>query len=240
MAFDGLHLVDELAQALDPGRWVLVGGLMVHAHSRIAGIPNNRPTDDADVVVEVQTTYDYVTAAESVRSLGFTPHESLDHNGPIYRFSRGTEQIDLMSPDRGLKVRFKQRPVLQVPASSSAMKNAQEFTTATGTTVRIPNLSGALALKGAAYTTPSVNPMRHVQDALVLFACADLRGAPPPSKSQKAEINKLFRGFDVPESWSLLDDMTAARAARAIASFRPGWSAPPFLPSRAPARRSRT
>jgi hypothetical protein len=33
---------------------MLVGGLMVHAHAQLAGIRHARPTDDADLVVEVR------------------------------------------------------------------------------------------------------------------------------------------------------------------------------------------
>lgn len=38
MNSDGFELVDEIAAQLASGRWVLVGGLMVHARARLAGL----------------------------------------------------------------------------------------------------------------------------------------------------------------------------------------------------------
>ena len=70
-------LLAELATALDPAGWVLVGGLMVHCHAHLAGITHVRPTDDADIVVELQTST-YATHAAALVGLGFTPHESVD------------------------------------------------------------------------------------------------------------------------------------------------------------------
>jgi fructose-specific component phosphotransferase system IIB-like protein len=56
---------------------MLVGGLMVHAHAHRAGIQHARPTDDADLVVELGAG-SYAEAAAVLRRLGYVPHESLD------------------------------------------------------------------------------------------------------------------------------------------------------------------
>ncbi|MFT4259603.1 hypothetical protein [Microbacterium sp.] len=47
--------VIELAESGVSEEWTLVGGLMVAAHARRAGVMMRRPTDDVDVLV------DYVT-----------------------------------------------------------------------------------------------------------------------------------------------------------------------------------
>lgn len=54
MTGDVFNRLEEIAAVLPPERWVLVGGLMVHAHAQLAGITHTRPTDDADLVVEVR------------------------------------------------------------------------------------------------------------------------------------------------------------------------------------------
>ena len=47
MSQDVFERVEEIANNLLPDRWMLVGGLMVHAHAQLAGIQHARPTDDA-------------------------------------------------------------------------------------------------------------------------------------------------------------------------------------------------
>lgn len=156
MLSDGFALLDEFARVHNPQRWMLVGGLMVHVHAMLAGIDSNRPTSDADVVVEIQAGSDYAAAAHAARSIGFEPAPAVEHRALSYRFTRdagGT--IDIMAPDRAKAVRFERRPVLQVPASSSAAKHLETGRTPTGTEIRVPTLSGALALKGAASMTPA-------------------------------------------------------------------------------------
>jgi len=64
--------LDEVADVLDPGTWMLVGGLMVHAHSVQAGVSNPRPTDDADIVLEVGVTH-YADAEGSCTASGSSP-----------------------------------------------------------------------------------------------------------------------------------------------------------------------
>lgn len=73
MGFDAFRIVDELATVLDPDTWMLVGGLMVHAHAQLAGLQSNRPTYDADIVVEVevQPTGRYRVAAAALARIGF-------------------------------------------------------------------------------------------------------------------------------------------------------------------------
>jgi len=63
---DVFEHVHEIANHLSPDRWMLVGGLMVHAHAQRAGIAHTRPTDDADLVVEVRAG-SYAQAAAVLR-----------------------------------------------------------------------------------------------------------------------------------------------------------------------------
>jgi len=100
--------VEEIANHLLPDRWILVGGLMVHAHAQLAGIQHARPTDDADLVVEVRAG-SYAQAAAVLQRLGYVQHESLDRHAPFHRFTRGREHVDLMGPE-DKPVRFLGRP----------------------------------------------------------------------------------------------------------------------------------
>ncbi|MGB7964371.1 MAG: hypothetical protein WCF12_15625 [Propionicimonas sp.] len=223
--------VDEIAHALAPERWILVGGLMVHAHARLAGITHPRPTDDADLVVELRAG-NYSEAARALQGLGYQRHESLDHRAPFHRFARGSEQVDLMAPE-GKPVRFAGRDVLRVPGSRSALNRTIVFTTPTGVMIRIPDLASALSLKGAAYQLPGINRVRHLQDAVTLFACADTT-AFELSTSMRRNVNILLNALDTTEPWAATDPSSRRRAVRAIRQIRPEWAIPVFVLSQRP------
>ena len=70
MSQDVFERVDEIANNLSPDRWMLVGGLMVHAQGQLAGIQHARPTDDVDLVVEVRAG-SYAQAAAVLQKLGY-------------------------------------------------------------------------------------------------------------------------------------------------------------------------
>jgi hypothetical protein len=68
---DIFERVEEIANNLLPDRRMLIGGLMVHAHAQLAGIVHARPTDDADLVVEVRAGSYAEAAAVLGRSVTF-------------------------------------------------------------------------------------------------------------------------------------------------------------------------
>ncbi len=128
-------------------------------------------------------------------------------------------------------MRFRKRIVLQVPSSDSALKNTESFVLPAGSTIRIPTLAGALALKGAACATSSPNPIRHAQDGVVLLACADALGVPTFSNSQTKHVNRLLRALNDIEAWSIAGPAEVRRAMRAAKAIRSDWEAPKFLAS---------
>lgn len=230
---DPYALLTELANALEPGGWALVGGLMVHCHAQRAGVTHVRPTHDADIVVELQTQT-YATHARALEDIGFTPHESLDDAAPFHRFERGADNVDLMVPDRASwSPRYRGRELIRVPGSGSALKRTIPHALPDGTSIRIPDLASALALKGAAHQVPSVNAVRHLQDSVTLLACAGPAGLDPaPSKSMRANINHLVKCLaSTAEAWSLAAPQNRVRAQQCIQTLRPDWIAPSFLGS---------
>ena len=227
---DGFEVAEEVAGVLSLDEWMLVGGLMVHAHALMVDVPNMRATDDTDIVVGVVAGTGYGVAVQALESLGFHFQPSLDERTPAYQFLRGTDRIDLMVPDRVDKVRHARRDVIQVPGSSSALKRTERFTTAGGVEMRVADLTGALSLKGAAYGLPSHDRLRHLQDAVVLFACGGHRTLRAPSKSERGNINQLLRDLEkIPEAWSLTDEVVRRRAVQGIWALRPDWVVPRFV-----------
>jgi len=155
---DVFERVEEIANNLSPDRWMLIGGLMVHAHAQLAGIQHARPTDDADLVVEARAG-SYAEAAAVLQRLGYVHHEALDRHAPFHRFTRGREHVDLMGPE-DKPVRFLGRDVLAVPGSRSALNRTIAYETAGGVAIRIPDIESALSLKGAAFRLPGPNRVR--------------------------------------------------------------------------------
>jgi len=229
---DVFERVDEIANKLSPDRWLLVGGLMVHAHAQLAGIQHARPTDDVDLVVEVRAG-SYAQAAAVLTRLGYVQHESLDRHAPFHRFTRGREHVDLMGPE-DKPVRFLGREVLAVPGSRSALNRTIAYETG-GVAIRIPDVESALSLKGAAFRLPGPNRVRHLQDAVTLFACLDT-AQPDISKSMKKNINNLIFAMDNAEAWSFADPTNRRRAIRAIRAVQPAWEPPAFVLPRRPSR----
>lgn len=212
---------------------MLVGGLMVHAHALLSGVSHARPTDDADLVVELRVG-SYGEAASVMLDLGYRRHESIDHRVPFHRFTRDSEHVDLMAPDDHL-VRFAGRAVLGVPGSRSALKRTIEFTIPGGRSVRLPELASALSLKGAAYYLPAPNRQRHLQDAVTLLACADTSPL-ELSASMRRNVNHLIGALGVTEAWTAADPITRRRAVRAIRLLRPDWIMPSFIQPQRPDR----
>ena len=180
--------------------------------------PARAAHDDVDLVVEVRTG-SYAQAAEVLQRLAYVQHESLDRYAPFHRFTRGREHVDLMGPE-GKPGRFLGREVLAVPGSRSALNRTITYQTAGGVAIRIPDMESALSLKGAAFRLPGHNKVRHLQDAVTLFACLDT-AQPDISKSMKKNINNLISAMDNPEAGSFADPTNRRQAIRAIRAVQP-------------------
>lgn len=233
MRSDPQSLLAELASALEPDSWLLVGGLMVHCHAQQAGVAHVRPTHDADVVVELQTKT-YTAHALVLTALGFEPHESLDATAPFHRFIRDQDTVDLMVSDREpWTSRYRGRELIKVPGSGSALKRTISHALPNGSIIRIPDLASALSLKGAAHQVSNENPVRHLQDSVTLLACAGPNGFDPaPSKSMRANLNHVVKCLATSaEAWSLAAPLNRVRAQQCIRTFRPDWVTPSFLGS---------
>jgi len=92
--------VFEVDRAIDVSDWVLVGGLMVQLHARRASIPPPRATKDVDLIADVQTNRSsFGSIGSALTSIGFAVTVPDARTEPIYRFTRGEEQVDVMVAD---------------------------------------------------------------------------------------------------------------------------------------------
>lgn len=175
--------VFEVARAIDISDWVLVGGLMVQLHARRASIPPPRATKDLDLIADVQTnSSSFGSIGTALTSIGFEVAVPDAHTSPIYRFTRGEEQVDVMVADHlpsGMKPRLRARPAFAVDGGAQALNRRDTFviTSTSGTiTIGAPDVLGALIGKGAAYMVDQRDRGRHVEDAALLLASIESVG----------------------------------------------------------------
>ena len=178
--------VFELATALPPDHWTLVGGLMVQAHALGHGIDVVRPTDDLDILLHIEISAAVVSRADrDIAALGYSLQEPADarrQGSPHYRYTRasalGVETIDVMAPEHAsprAARRLRGRPMFEVEGGTQALGRTMTYRVVTRVDgvvgISVPDELGALVLKGAAYSVDRRDRDRHLMDAAVLAAC---------------------------------------------------------------------
>lgn len=218
----------ELARLLPAHSWTLVGGLMVQMHATIAGLPAGRATVDVDSTLHLETgAVGFAQAASLLSAAGFT----LDPNTTFaYLFRRGPNRIDLLCTDRYAawrKPTFSGRPLFGIAGGTRALRSTINVNLATQTdTVNlvVPELQGALVLKGGAYLEDQRDRDRHLEDAIMLFACATephklLVGL---SAQSRRRILALVRALEAQRTvWATADPGVASLAREALPLVRP-------------------
>lgn len=220
----------ELARKLPAQHWTLVGGLMVQLHTARAGLAVARPTADVDIVLHLETPGTTVAQVHTILAgMGYALQTSIDSAAPAHRFVRGKEQVDVMVADR-VAPRVPQRlgghDMFALPAGTQALQRTVYCRfpvpdVAGGddeedVLISIPNVLGALVLKGAAYRDDSRDTRRHLDDAAVLSACVlePLTTRDQMKGSDRSRIIGLYDslGDRAHQSWMLLEDEVRQRA----------------------------
>lgn len=121
--------VIELASTGAAGRLTLVGGLMVAAHARRAGVLMRRPTDDVDVLVDYATDRSSLTGvAADLAVIGFTLSDGERH---AYRFVHADgRKVDVMVADHlpsRMQPRLARRPAFAAPAGEQAIRRRDRY-----------------------------------------------------------------------------------------------------------------
>jgi hypothetical protein len=170
----------EIVQSIPHTQWTLVGGLMVQIHAVYAGLQLTRPTRDVDMLLHIETgAATFGGVRHELERLGYALLEPVG-DGPVHRFVRGprdAETVDVMVADHlspKWHPRAPHRKVFAVPGGTSALRKTVNCEVNSGEDVvvlSIPDVLGALVLKGAAYMEDSRDRGRHLDDAAVL-ACA--------------------------------------------------------------------
>lgn len=216
----------EIVQAIPHTQWTLVGGLMVQLHAAYAGVQVNRTTRDVDMILHIETgAATFSGVQHELERLGYALREPIG-KGPIHRFSRGDRQaetIDVMVADHLSPKRLPKilgRSVFAVPGGTSALNKAVncEVNTAVGVVMlSIPDVLGALVLKGAAYVEDSRDRERHIDDAAIL-ACAltdPVAHRTRMAGSDQRRIAALWKALQNPDHRSWIATGTNSRRGHA-------------------------
>ena len=169
----------ELIEVLPAEQWTLIGGLMVQLHMAHAGIPVHRTTVDIDMVLHLETgAITFGRAREALEQLGYELGTPVGRASPVHRFTRGLDRVDVMAADQltpAFVPKVNGRKLFQVPAGASALRKTVNLridrSADSPLTFSIPDLLGALILKGAAFKADPRDRDRHLDDAARL-ACA--------------------------------------------------------------------
>lgn len=163
--------------------WCLVGGQMVHLYCAERGFTPNRPTEDADAVLDIRAHPDIlVRFTQALVDRGWTSAgESPDGHQHrwVKEMDKQSAQIDVLIPTNvGTRAAGRRGTTagttVQAPGGQQALDRAELITVdvdgIVGEVPR-PNLAGALVIKAAAYRNRNDRHRdRHLTDFAVLAA----------------------------------------------------------------------
>ncbi|WP_182376762.1 hypothetical protein [Nocardioides sp. WS12] len=160
-----------------PDDWTLIGGQLVHLHCAERGYSPQRPTNDADAVVNARIPSALGAVTAALKELKFEPDPSADD--VQHRWINGDAVIDVLIPE-GTGERTSRRksasgfPTVAAPGGSQALKRTEivevQIGSRTGRVPR-PTLLSAMILKAAAYSeTTGSGRKRHCHDFAALAA----------------------------------------------------------------------
>lgn len=159
--------------------WCLVGGQMVHLYCAERGFMPNRPTEDADAVLDVRAYPNILERfTQALVDLGWTSAGE-SPEGHQHRWVNQTAQIDVLIPTNVGKRAAERRgttagTTVQAPGGQQALDRAELISVdVAGTVGEVPrpSLAGALVIKAAAYRNRNDRHRdRHLIDFAVLAA----------------------------------------------------------------------
>jgi hypothetical protein len=184
--------------------WCLVGGQMVHLYCAERSVTPNRPTEDADIVLDVRALPDALNRFTRVlvelgwASVGTSP------DGHQHRWACGASQMDVLIPT-GLGPGAAQRrgagggTTLATRGGQQALDRTEiievDVAGRRGLISR-PNLAGALVIKAAAYANrQDTYRLRHLLDFAVLASMVS-RGDALPTRLRRSDLKYLRTAID--------------------------------------------
>lgn len=161
-----------------PDGWTLIGGQMVHLHCAERGYAPQRPTTDADMVVNARAPEVLGSVTSALVALGFDPGTP-SADGIQHRWTRDAAVIDVLIPENTGERTAKREsasgfPTVAAPGGIQALDRSEVVEVQIGSRtgmVRRPVLLSAMIMKAAARTeTTGPGRDRHCHDFAALAA----------------------------------------------------------------------
>ncbi len=217
-------LVAELANRLDPGSWVLIGGQMVALHVHLAGGMPRRTTTDVDIVADIVTDRSAFHSCKTAAiDMGLEAQPSITGKS-LHRFSGPAGHLDLMVPDHlptNLTRQFTTPTPVSVAGGQRALDRrmvAHIDTEAGPASIPLPDLVGAIVIKARAATSDTRDRIRHHTDIAQLAAIIDdpIELCESLDTKEKRYLRRVRLSDDLTTSpWLELDDQSRQRAVDA-------------------------
>lgn len=227
-----LRSLGVLARVVDPGKWCVVGGLMVMIAGREAGRRNERTegTKDADIVVDlVDDDGALATVFKALSDYQYkVPPEAFDGRemarctvmlGDAFIDILGSEDAPEGSLDVGSDIRS-----IGIPGGRRALDTAQMVTVTWGdegiAEFRVPLLYDAIAVKARACLYPQTRSEdRHIQDVAFLLSAVpnprDLESGLGPDVDLVRQLADRLND-DVDSAWTYLSEDERNEAQNAL------------------------
>lgn len=201
-----------------PREWTLIGGQMVHLHCAERNYTPQRPTDDADAVVNARVPEVLGAVTDVLMNLGFDPGPP-SADGIQHRWTRGSAVVDVLIPEStGPRTASRHSasgfPTVAAPGGTQALQRSEVVEVQIGGrtgAIRRPRLLSAMIMKAAARTeTTGPNLTRHCLDfaALAAIMAADDMSAFALVRKDKQRLLRMIGATrDLPEA---LDQNPAA------------------------------
>lgn len=214
-------LVAELANRLEPGSWVLIGGQMVALHLHLAGATPGRTTTDVDIVADILTDHNSFHVCRAIAlEMGLEAQVSITGKS-LHRFSGPAGQLDLMVPDH-LPVHVTRRFTMPAPVPVAGGQRALDRRTfvdieteSGAAAIPLPDLVGALVIKARAATSDARDRGRHHSDlaqlATIIVDPLDVRDR--LDDKEKRYLRRVRLPIDPTKPpWLSLEDRSRQRA----------------------------
>lgn len=179
-----LDTIRELGVRYGPGRWVLVGGMMVMILGREHDARASRAetTKDADIVVDIVTNPSLLDEVTNfLETSGYRLQDAIGEGERAARcsFEFYSAQIDVLCPDDTppdqLLLEHRNVSSIAIPGGRRAFETARQVSLyyaddRPNAEVFVPTLAGAISVKTAAAVDPrtAASP-RHLQDVAFLL-----------------------------------------------------------------------
>jgi hypothetical protein len=202
------HSLLDLYELQSDG-WTLIGGQLVHLLCAERGYSPQRPTSDADAVVNARVPGILGVVTSALLSLDFEPEPSSD--GVQHRWKRGDAVLDVLIPE-GTGARTEARksasgfPTVAAPGGTQALDRSEVVAVVVGGRsghVPRPVLLSAMIVKAAARTeTTGTGLDRHCHD---FAALASILAASDTARIQltKKDCQRLGRMIEATRSTPL-------------------------------------